>query len=118
MPFVLTDLHHDVAGTRTNKPMQRNVPIADVPAELLCMWFDDSFRQNDSRLETLFSAAEWNGLLAFHEQFDKLTEQLRGDLPPIQELVNLPVWLKVVRAAAETLRLFPDSASTGDSPVA
>ena len=97
---------------------QRNVPIADVPAELLCMWFDDSFRPNDTRLAALFTSDEWNGLLAFHNRYDHLSSRLPDDLPPISELVTLPIWQEVVRAAAATLTLFCNGQSTGDSPVA
>ena len=40
---------------------QRKVPIADVPAELICQWFDDSFWPDETRLRALFSDAEWSG---------------------------------------------------------
>ena len=97
---------------------QRDVPIADVSAELLCMWFDDSFRPDDRQLRALFTDDEWSGLLAFHAYYDTVAARLRNELPPIQELVLLPIWQDLARSATKTLDLFPDGTSTGDSPVA
>lgn len=85
---------------------QREVPFADVSAELFCQWFDDCFWPDDPRLQALFNADEWSALLAFHRVFDEVSAPLPSPLPRVEQLVELPEWQSVVSAAADTLKVF------------
>lgn len=53
---------------------QKNVPIADVPSELLCSWFDDNYFPNEKIFIESFSIDElkilkdFNNFLSLHEK--------------------------------------------------
>ena len=85
---------------------QNNVPHAFVPDELICMWFDDSFRPNDQRLKDMFAENEWSTLLEFNSRYDELHNELPSPLPQIDALVSLPQWQSVISAAKIALRTF------------
>ena len=85
---------------------QRNVPHALVPDELICMWFDDSFRPKDQRLREMFTDAEWSALLNFHSRYDELHNELPTPLPQIDALVSNTQWQSIISAAKAALRAF------------
>jgi hypothetical protein len=87
----------------------RSVPIADVSAELFCMW-DDVFWSDDTALRAEFSERDWNALMRFHSVFERVGRLLpHQPLPPIEQFVESPHWLQVSRAAARALQVI-DSA--------
>jgi hypothetical protein len=89
---------------------RRTVPIADVSAELFCMW-DEVFWPDDAALRAEFSESEWTALQRFHSVFERVGRLLpHHPLPPIEEFILSPHWLQVSRAAARALRTI-DSAS-------
>lgn len=97
---------------------QERVPSVFVPTELLCSWFDDHYVEPASvdvrgesiasvhrqRFERLFSAEELRAIDEFSNVFDASVKRLRGSLPPVQELNELPEWKAVVSAAQVALR--------------
>lgn len=88
---------------------RRTVPIADVSAELFCMW-DEVFWPDDAALRAEFSETEWTALQRFHSVFERVLRLLpHHPLPPIEDFVQSPHWLLVSRAAARALKSF-DSA--------
>ncbi len=44
---------------------------ADVPAEPLCMWFDDQYHPDDPFFRSSFTADELEALAEFHRYYDK-----------------------------------------------
>jgi hypothetical protein len=78
---------------------QRSAPVADVSAELYCVWFDDL---EACFTEAHFSDEELARLRWFTRQMDEVGDSLGQRLPPIEELVALPAWQRVVALAAET----------------
>jgi len=85
---------------------RRTVPIADVSAELFCMW-DDVFWPDDAALRAEFSESEWSALLRFHSVFERVGRLLpHHPLPPIEEFVQSPHWLQLSGAAARALESF------------
>ena len=83
---------------------RRTVPIADVSAELFCMW-DEVFWSDDAALRAEFSESEWTALQRFHSVFERVGRLLpHHPLPPIEEFILSPHWLQVSRAAARALR--------------
>ncbi len=90
---------------------ERDVPIANVPAELVCMWFEDVFRPDElPDFPASFSKAEFAVLSAFSEFYDARVDAL----PTRSGVVGLhgsPVWTVVMERANETLkRVAPEMA--------
>jgi len=84
---------------------KRRVPIAHVSAELFCSW-DEVFWPDDKNLRAAFSSEELDALMKFHSLFDRVCHLLPQQLPPIQEFMNSPHWLRLSRGAAQALQLF------------
>ncbi len=87
---------------------QQQVPIAQVSAELFCLWADDRFDPADRRLQVLFTPTEWQALLVFHARFEGISSRVPSPLPPIQEFVGHPLWQQLADSAAEALKTFPN----------
>jgi hypothetical protein len=93
-----------LASREAQLEYQRGVPIADVSAELFCMW-DEAFWPADVALRAEFSSGEWTALLRFHSVFERVSGLLpHQPLPPIDHFVESPHWLQLSRAASRALR--------------
>ena len=55
---------------------QRDVPIANVPSELLCMWFDDLYHPRTVLFKNSFTLEEMKYLKAFNEFYDRSADVL------------------------------------------
>ena len=86
---------------------QRNVPIADVVAELLCQWFDDlgfgdERRRGSHEFGTTFTETEWDVLDEFSTLFDDAIRRVEARTWPSPELAALqghPEWSRLAAAA-------------------
>jgi hypothetical protein len=87
---------------------QRQVPIADVSAEIFCQWANDSFWPKNDFIQSLFTAAEWAALVAFNAKFEAIRAQMPRILPGIEELTRSPLHRELADAANEALSAFPD----------
>jgi len=95
-----------LASREAQLEYRRTVPIADVSAELFCMW-DEAFWPDDAALRAEFSESEWSALQRFHSVFERVCRLLpHHPLPPIEEFVQSPHWLQLSRAAARALQSF------------
>lgn len=83
---------------------ERNVPIASVPAELVCMWFDDHYHPTTESFQTAFSRRERAILAAFHERYETVASSLPADLRRVADLQALGAWRTLMRDAVDTLR--------------
>lgn len=81
---------------------ERDVPIANVPAELVCMWFDDLYHPE---LLTGFSESERKALADFHSFFDARVEGLPCD-GGVAKLHDAPAWREVMAKAGQALAQF------------
>jgi hypothetical protein len=91
-----------LASREAQLEYRRNVPIADVSAELFCAW-DDVFWPDDTALRAEFSESEWVTLLRFHSVFERVSRLMpHQPLPPI---VLSPHWLQLSRQRRERYRL-------------
>ena len=50
---------------------QRNVPIANVEAELVCMWFDDMYHPDTELFKSSFTPEEMQLLESFNNLYDQ-----------------------------------------------
>ena len=80
-----------------------DVPIADVPAELVCGWFDDLYHPNEPAFLAAFSQEERAALAEFHAVFETAMSTLEGSLESLQSLHSNRAWTTVVEAAGRAL---------------
>jgi hypothetical protein len=89
---------------------QRSVPIANVSAELFCVWFDDLVCYFE---EGVFTEAELDPLRTFTKELDSVGQQLGATPPDIRDLVQLPSWLRIMAMAVETAEAIRSAGSSG-----
>jgi hypothetical protein len=88
---------------------ERDVPIADVPAELLCLWFDDTYHP-DFGWRAYFADRELEALACFNALYGRQKKRLPTSCGTIRTWLASPVWREVMSAAAETLTEIPEQA--------
>jgi hypothetical protein len=75
---------------------ERDVPIANVPSELVCQWFDDFYHPRSPQFKAAFDAEELNRLADFNDYFHKRFKNLPGNL---EEMHRCEEWREIqVRA--------------------
>lgn len=79
---------------------EQNVAIANVPAELICMWFDDSYHPETLLHKESFSEEEQQTLSYFNTFFDSRVEKLPTSLA---EMHTDPLWDEIVLEAQRTI---------------
>ena len=75
-------------------------PIADVPVELVCMWFDDLYHPQWDLFVDAFSHKERVRLARFHTFYDLRVERLPDTLA---EMHDSDVWNEVMTEAQQVL---------------
>jgi len=73
-----------------------DVPIANVPAELISMWFDDTYHPDSSQHKEAFSAEEQQILRSFNAFYDSRVDKLPKTL---DEMHASPLWDEIVKEA-------------------
>lgn len=89
---------------------RRNVPIADVPAEMFCVWFDDLDLPGSA--PTAFTGPTLDEVRRFSALLEAAATQLSG--LGLDELHRHPMWLRIVsEARALLLRLRAEAVPMG-----
>jgi len=73
---------------------ENNVPIANVPSELICMWFDDLYHPNSELFLNSFSAKESEDLSLFNEVYDSRVKNIPSS-DGVKGLQENHSWLEV-----------------------
>jgi hypothetical protein len=100
-----------LADFEGQRKYERDVPIADVPAELVCGWFDDSYYPDSPAFQAAFLPAE----LTILRDFNACFQSIQGTVPdPISltELQAMDVWRQLADAARSTLAAIPEELPT------
>lgn len=82
---------------------QKDVPIANVPAELFCQWCDDSYHKESPIIGKEFSIKEKEALVQFDEIINRISALTPEELPGITEFIETNEWKIINQAAIETL---------------
>lgn len=82
---------------------ERNVPIADVSAELEIGWFEDSYYPDDGEFRACFLRHELNALDQFNRFFEERDSRLPNSEGTISTWLATPVWREIMRHAQLTL---------------
>lgn len=99
----MLDLLDLLADFEAQRAYERDVPIADVPAELVSMWFDDAYHPTSAQHIRAFSVRERDLLAAFHSVYERCVDALPSDGGVIA-LQQSPHWATVAQHAARTAR--------------
>lgn len=78
----------------------QNVPIADVPSELVCMWFDHMYHPESWQHKEAFSAEEQKILAAFDAFYRARSNYLPDTLTAMHADIQ---WNEIVGEARRTL---------------
>jgi hypothetical protein len=90
---------------------QKNVPIAQVSAELFCQWADDFYHPESVQFKMAFDEKEREILAGFDKTFNQISDRTPNDLPDIAEFVRTNEWQVVNQAAIETLEKIKNTAA-------
>jgi hypothetical protein len=99
-----------LADPEAQREFERRVPIADVPAELFCVWFDDFYHPETPVVHAAFSPQEREVLAEFHELFAAVSAEFPSTLPRLHELQIHPAWARVTSGASRALNRILGSA--------
>jgi len=77
---------------------EKNVPIANVPAELICGFCDDLYVPESEQILSEFSPEELNGLAHLYRL---LVDASKIDIGSVSELLKLSEWRRVVSLAKD-----------------
>ena len=84
-----------LASLELQAKYERDVPAADVPAELVCGWFDDL--DLPASASGVFAGKDLESVHAFSKSFEKTLKDVEG--LSLLELHANPAWLKVAENA-------------------
>lgn len=83
---------------------QQQVPIANVPAELFCWWFDNAYMPSSSVFCGAFTQQELRDLAAFNNVFESASLQIGEPPALLEQLFALPSWQQIARGAEVALQ--------------
>jgi hypothetical protein len=89
-----------LASAHAQLRYEQRVPIAYIPSELLCGWFDEIYHPNSPEFQQAFSRNELSALADFSSVLHKNSRVLPGSA---RELVKQSGWQSVMRSAREVL---------------
>lgn len=81
---------------------QKNVPIAQVSAELFCQW-DETYHPNDKYFLKAFNEKERIILANFDRIVNEIAKETPNDLPDIVDFVETQGWRTLNELATKTL---------------
>lgn len=83
---------------------EQDVPIANVPGELLCQWFDDFYYRDLPSFRNAFTGSEFALLAEFDAFYDEHERLLPPSPDTIQTWLDDPTWREIMVKAEDTLR--------------
>ncbi len=89
-----------LASKEEQSKYEQNVQIANVPAELICMWFDDTYHPDSMQHKEAFSIEERKVLSSFNEFYDSRVEKLPKTL---EAMHKNSLWDEIVKEAQATI---------------
>lgn len=89
-----------IASPEEQAKYNANVPIANVPDELIAQWFDDFFHPDIKDFVEMFSDEEWRVLEEFHKFFLKRLPKIPRSFEDMQCNNH---WIEVIRKANWTI---------------
>ncbi len=97
----IVDQLKTIANSEEQLRYERNVPIANVPSELICQWYYFS-RWPEDEYQSSFSTDERNAIASFHAFFEKRVDRLPQN-DGVEGLQKSPKWQQIQERARATL---------------
>ena len=94
---------------------QKNVPIAQVSAELFCQWADDFYHPEPTHFKMAFDEKEREILADFDKTFNDISDKTPNELPYIDDFVKTKEWKVVNQAAINALEKIKNVATNNGS---
>lgn len=91
-----------IADTEAQERYEIDVPIADVPSELVCQWFDDIYKAEWEPYREAFTSKELEVLAEFNAFYDSLVDRLPETL---EEMHRCYAWRQIVGKAEWVLAM-------------
>jgi hypothetical protein len=82
---------------------ERNVPHVDITAELLCMWFNDTYHPGDKFFASWFTEGERAALAQFHTFYEARSRRLPESQGTVRTWLASPMWREIMEEASKTL---------------
>jgi hypothetical protein len=100
-----------VASARAQIEYERSVPVADVPAELICGFVDDLYHPKSQALLDAFTEAQLRDLAELYGRLCVAREAFeRVDAHTVDAILKLPEWRSTVAFARDlSVRLRRDT---------
>jgi hypothetical protein len=99
----IVDLLQLLSSPDRQRDYERTVPMASVPAELLCMWFEDQYLPESPSFRLCFSPPELEAMAVFSNYFAE-HEKLLPDTPNgIQSWMETETWQNIMQEAGRVL---------------
>ena len=92
-----------ISDLEAQKSYETNVPIADVPSELVCSWFDDCWWPEDKEFLKLFTKREIEVLKEFNTYYDQKLKKI--PLSSLTDMHDSYQWQQVVGKAQWVLSM-------------
>ena len=92
-----------ISDLEAQKSYEKNVPIADIPSELISSWFDDCWYPDDKEFLNLFTTKEINVLKEFSAYYEQKLKKM--PLTSFSEMHESFQWQQVVGKAQWVLSL-------------
>jgi hypothetical protein len=80
----IKDVLEVIASKEEQVDYARRVPVAEVTAELVCMWFDDIYHHKSRQHKEAFSIEEQEALSNFNAFYDARVDSLPKTLAELQ----------------------------------
>jgi hypothetical protein len=93
---------------------ERDVPHADITAELVCMWFNDQYHPGRG-FGAFFSPDELAALARFHQLYDGCVDRLPESQGTVRTWLADPLWRQIMQEAQATLRQIAKPAAPPNS---
>jgi hypothetical protein len=99
-----------LADPERQRDYERRAQIADVPAEMFCAWFDDSYHPEDPLFQQAFAADERDVLRRFTQQLERAMSEMGevSEIKDVNDLQTRPTWARIVEEAGDVLRRLPE----------
>jgi hypothetical protein len=85
---------------------EANVPIANVPNEMIEQWSDQVHLELFRYCEPVYSAEEQAAIIRFNDIWQEVIEETPKIMPPLVKLLGSPSWEKLRIGAEQALEVF------------
>ena len=98
----IIDVIRTISDSAAQIKCEADVPIANVPAELVCWWFDDFYHPESELHRSSFSKLEREVLADFHEFYDARVDKLPLN-DGVETLLKTSEWQEIQSCAKSVL---------------